>query len=95
MKSNFKLTPSLKHFLKIGANSKYIQIGIMYPVSIRMRYTYSQSIEIFPNGDYDFWMANEVSRILELAKVLSLTASVKSRNNVVVIEVTDYLPIRK
>lgn len=92
MESNFELTPSLKQFLRIGADNRYISLGEIYPVSIRRRYIHSQSIEIFPDSNYDFFLAAELSRILQLANAVSLSACVKSRDNVVVIEVTDYLP---
>ena len=59
-------------------------------MSIRKRYGISQSIVIYPESDYDFFLMNEVMCFISLAKGLELDASVTIENELPVIEITDY-----
>ena len=90
MVTDFKLSKKLRLFLKVGASYKVMTLGDKYPVSIRRRYKWSQTIVIYPESDYDIFMGNEVLCFLSLAKGLDLISSVNIENGVPVIEITDY-----
>lgn len=90
MNKNFVLSEKLRLFLFVGSNYKVLTLGDRLPVSIRRSYGISQSIVIYPESDYDFFLMNEVMRFLSLAKGLQLDASVTIENGVPVIEVSDY-----
>lgn len=90
MKANFVLTEKLRMFLSVGSNYRVLTLGERLPVSIRKRYRFSQSIVIYPESDYDFFLWNEVMCFLSLAKSLELDASITIENGVPVIEVSDY-----
>lgn len=90
MKANFVLTERLRTFLSVGSRYRVLTLGNKLPVSIRKRYRFSQSIVIYPESDYDFFMMNEVLCFISLAKGLELDASVTVENGVPVIEVSDY-----
>lgn len=90
MNKNFKLSEKLKLFLSIGSNYRVLTLGERLPVSIRKRHSLSQTIVIYPESDYDFFMSNEVMCFLSLAKGLELDASITIENGLPVIEITDY-----
>lgn len=90
MKANFKLSKKLRLFLSIGAQYRVLTLGNRLPVSIRRRYRFSQTLVIYPESYYDFFMCNEVMCFLSLAKGLELESSVTIENGVPVIEITDY-----
>lgn len=90
MKANFVLTEKLRMFLSVGSNYRVLTLGNRLPVSIRKRYRFSQSIVIYPESDYDFFMMNEVMCFISLAKSLELDATITIENGVPVIEVSDY-----
>lgn len=90
MKANFVLSENLRLFLSIGSNYRVLTLGERLPVSIRRQYRFSQTIVIYPESGYDFFMCNEVMCFLSLAKGLQLDASVSIENEVPVIEITDY-----
>lgn len=90
MNKNFVLSEKLRMFLSEGSDYRVKTLGEKFPVSIRKSYTYSQSIYIYPEGDYSFFTANEVICFMTLAKDLDLDSFVKTENGVVVIEVSDF-----
>lgn len=90
MNKNFNLSEKLNLFLSIGSNYRVLTLGDRLPVSIRKRYRLSQTIVIYPESDYDFFMCNEVTCFLSLAKGLELDASITIENGLPVIEITDY-----
>lgn len=90
MKTNFNLTAKLRLFLSIGSSYRVLTLGDRLPVSIRKRYHHSQTIVIYPESDYDFFMMNETICFLSLAKGLELDASISIENGLPVIEITDY-----
>ena len=90
MKKEFELTERLRMFLSVGSNYRVMTLGNRLPVSIRRRYRFSQSIVIYPESDYDFFLMNEMMSVISLAKSLELDASVAIENGVPVIEVSDY-----
>lgn len=90
MNKNFILSEKLKLFLQVACNYKAITLGEKLPVSIRRRHTYSQSIFIYPESDYNFITINEAIYFLSLAKNLDLYAFVETENGVPVIKITDY-----
>ena len=89
MKANFVLTERLRMFLSVGSRYRVLTLGNRLPVSIRKRYRFSQSIVIYPESDYDFFMMTEVMCFISLAKGLELDATVTIENGVPVIEVSD------
>ena len=90
MNKNFVLSEKLRLFLSVGSRYRVLTLGDRLPVSIRRRYGISQSIVIYPESDYDFFLSNEVMCFISLAKGLELDASVTIENGVPVIEVSDY-----
>lgn len=90
MNKNFVLSERLKLFIQVACNYGVLTLGERFPVSIRKRYTYSQSIYIYPERDYSFFTANEVLSFISLANGLNLDSFVESENGVVVIKISDY-----
>lgn len=90
MNKNFKLSEKLRLYLQVACNYKSMTLGVRCPVSIRRQYSWSQSIVIYPEADYDFFTSNEVMCYLSLAKGLCLDASIDVENGLPVITISDY-----
>lgn len=90
MNKNFVLSEKLRLFISIGSRYRVLTLGNRLPVSIRKRYGHSQSIYIYPESDYDFFINSEVVRFLSLAKGLELDGYVRVENGVPVLEIQDY-----
>lgn len=90
-KDVFKLSPRLRDFLRIGSSSRSIGFGVKYPISIRRRSDFNQTVWIFPESDYPFFLGREVRDICSLAELLGLSCSVFPYGNLVLIHVDDYL----
>lgn len=90
MVANFKLSERLRLFVQVAANYKSLTLGDKLPLSIRKQYSWSQTIVIYPESDYDFFTGREVMRILSLAESLNLDSAMSTENGVPVIEITDY-----
>lgn len=88
--SNFELSSRLRLFLSIAVQGRCSFIGSKCPVSIRKRYTFSQSLVIYPESDYSFFTANEVMSFISLANDFNLDAFVETENGVAVIKISDY-----
>lgn len=92
---DFSLSQKLAQFVAIGSSSLLLGLGEKYPISIRRKYSFSQSICIFPDSGYNFFMANEIVRLNALANVLDLECVVYPHGSVVCVEITDYSLISK
>lgn len=90
MKSNFELSVKLRMYLDVACNYKSFALGNRCPVSIRRRYSWSQSIVIYPEADYDFFTSKEVMRYLSLAESLCLDSSIDVENGLPIITISDY-----
>ena len=90
MKSNFELSRKLRMFLNVACDYRSLTLGDRCPVSIRRRYSWSQSIVIYPEADYDFFTSKEVMRYLSLAESLCLDCSVDVENGLPIITISDY-----
>lgn len=90
MKSNFKLSEKLRLYLQVACDYRALTLGVKCPVSIRRQYSWSQSIVIYPEADFDFFTSNEVMCYLSLAKGLCLDASIDVENGLPVITISDY-----
>ena len=90
MNKNFKLSGKLKLFVQVATGYKAFTLGYKFPVSIRRRYSFSQSIVIYPESGYSYFTSNEVMCFVSLAKGLELDSFVQTENGVPVIEITDY-----
>ena len=88
--SNFDLTPALRQFVSLAAANRRFGFGDKFPVSIRRRYSFSQTLYVFPDGDYSFFMGKEIVRIFMLAEALNLEVLISSLGSVPVIEIADY-----
>lgn len=88
--ANFSLTPKLRQLVSVLVNAPRIGVGDKLPISIRQRGFYSQSIVIFPEDGYTFFISTEIGRILHLAEVYGCDALFCVRGDVPVIEITDY-----
>lgn len=91
MNSNFELTPGLRQFVDIATSYPFLTLGAKYPFSIRRRGYTSQSIYIYPNGDYQIFTGIEIMCFMSLANALRLTFCFRSHNGMVVMEVIDWL----
>lgn len=91
--SDFQLSPRLREFINYSQRYFPRDLGECYPISIRKKYSFSQSILIFPDEQYDFFNGHELSRFIRVAHDIGLDLLVCSHYGVVVIEVTDYFPI--
>lgn len=90
MKTNFELSKKLRMFLDVACNYKSLTLGEKCPVSIRRRYSWSQSMVIYPEADYNFFTSREIMRYLSLAEGLCLDASIDVENGLPVITISDY-----
>lgn len=90
MNENFVLSEKLRLFLSFGSGHKFLRLGDKFPVSIRKRYTFSQTIVIYQEFDYDFFTAREIRYLMLLADSLDLDFSVTIENGLPVVEITDY-----
>lgn len=90
MNKNFELSKKLRMYLDIACNWRSLTLGEKCPLSIRKRYTWSQSIIIYPEADYDFFLSREAMRYLSLAVVLGLDSSIDVENGLPVITISDY-----
>lgn len=90
MNKNFVLSEKLQLFMQVACNYRALTLGERFPVSIRRSYTYSQSIIIYPEGDYSFFTSKEVMCFITLATSLNLDSFVETENGVAVIKVSDY-----
>lgn len=91
--ANLDLSPVLRQFLDLTAQSSRDFIGEKLYVSIRKRYQWSQTIVLFPEDGYNVLMGNEVQFILNAAQVLYLDVCVRVEDGLPVIEVTDYFRV--
>ena len=91
--SNFELSSRLRLFLQLATQYEYHYIGVKCPVSIRRRYSSSQSLVIYPENEYDFFSAREIEKTLVLVNALDLAVMVSAENGLPIMEVTDYFPI--
>lgn len=89
MNKNFVLSEKLRLFITIGSRYRVLTLGNRLAVSIRRRYSYSQSIYIYPESGYNFFLRSEVMCFISLANGLELDAYVTIENGLPVIEVTD------
>lgn len=90
MNTDFKLSKRLRLYLQVACDFKSLTLGVKCPVSIRRRYSWSQSIVIYPEADYDFFTSKEVMRYLLLAESLCLDSSIDVENGLPVITISDY-----
>lgn len=90
-KDDFTLTPRLRDFLRIGSTPRSIGLGVKFPISIRCRSAFNQTVWIFPESDFPFFLGNEVRDICSLATVLGLTCSVHPLGDLVIVHVDDFL----
>lgn len=95
MKVDFSLTKKLSVFMELVESHNNFEIGEKYPVSIHRRYRHGQTLVIFPDGEYPFFLWSELLRVGRVCEVLGLDMCVSSNGNVAVIEVTDYSLIGK
>lgn len=90
MNKNFELSKKLRLYLQVACDYKSLTLGNSCPVSIRRRYSWSQSIVIYPEADYNFFTSKEVMRYLSLAESLCLDSSIDVENGLPVITISDY-----
>ena len=90
MNKNFVLSEKLRLFLSLGSSHKFLRLGNRFPVSIRKRYTFSQTIVIYQEFDYGFFTAREIRYLMLLADTLDLDLAVSVENGLPVVEITDY-----
>ena len=90
MKSNFELSEKLRLYLQVACDYRSLTLGVRCPVSIRRRYSLSQSIVIYPEADYDFFTSNEAVCYLSLAKNLCLDSTIDVEDGMPIITITDY-----
>lgn len=90
MNKNFELSEKLRLYLHVACNYRFLTLGEKCPVSIRRRYSFSQSIVIYPADGFDFFTFNEISCYLTLAEGLRLKSSIDIENGLPIITITDY-----
>lgn len=90
MNKNFVLSEKLRLYLSIGSSHKFLTLGVRFPVSIRRRYTFTQSIVIYQEFNYDFFTAREIRYLMSIAVSLDLDFSITVENGLPVVEITDY-----
>ena len=89
-KVSFELTPALARFVEFGCSTPFARLGEVFPVSIGMRFSWVQSIKIFPQNGFSFFTFEELRRLHTLAEVNDLVLAIRSFHGVPVIEVSDY-----
>lgn len=90
MNKNFELSEKLRLYLQVACNYRSLTLGVKCPVSIRRRYSWSQSIVIYPEAGYDFFLSREVMCYLSLANGLCLDSSIDVENGLPIITISDY-----
>lgn len=90
MKANFILSEKLRLFLSLGSSHKFLSLGMKFPVSIRKRYSFSQTMMIYQESGFDFFTMRELHYFMSLADSLGLSFYVTVENGVPVIEISDY-----
>ena len=90
MNKNFVLSEKLRLFLSLGSGHKFLTLGNKFPVSIRKRCCFSQTIIIYQESDYHFFTIRELHFFMSLAESLGLSFYVTAENGVPVIEISDY-----
>lgn len=91
MNVSFELSEKLRLYLQVACNYKSLTLGVRCPVSIRRRYSMSQTIVIYPESGYNFFSSREVMCYVSLANGLGLDSYVEVENGVPVITVCDYI----
>lgn len=89
MANIFSLSGKLRLFLSLGSSNKLLRLGNKLPVSIRRRFTFSQTIMLYPESDYGFFSAYEISNLMSMVDVLGLSFYVCAENGVPIIEISD------
>lgn len=89
--ANFELLPALRQFVDVLVNDRRPIVGEKLPISIRRQYEYGQTIVLFPEDGYDFFVSGEFERILVCAKVFNCCVVFASRAGVPVIEVSSWI----
>lgn len=90
MKSNFELSEKLRLYLQVACDYRAMTLGVKCPVSIRRRYSWSQSIVIYPEASFDFFTSREVLCYVSLANGLGLDSTIDVENDLPVITISDY-----
>ncbi len=86
--ANFELLPALRQFVDVLVNVSRPLVGDKLPISIRKRYSTSQTIVIFPEDGYNFFISYELDRILTVAEVFNCSVTITVCGDVPTIEVT-------
>ena len=89
--NKFSLSPALRALLAADSLTNHPELGERLPVSVRQRGSMSQSIRVYPEDGYDFFMGCEVARIYRLASDFDLMMSIESDGSQVYITITEYL----
>lgn len=87
--SDFELSAKLRLYLQLAIENHCPDIGVKCPVSVRKRYSWSQSMVIYPEAGFQFFSYSEVWRYITLANSLGLESFVSSENGLPVIEITE------
>ena len=90
MNKNFVLSEKMRLFLSIGSSNEFLRLGDKFAVSIRKRYSFSQTMMIYQESGYDFFTIRQLHFFMSLAESLGLCFFVTAENGVPVIEVSDY-----
>lgn len=90
MNENFVLSEKLRLYLSLGSCHKFLRLGDRFQVSVRKRYSFSQTIVIYQELDYDFFTAREIHYLMSLADNLDLDLNITTENGLPVVEITDY-----
>lgn len=90
MNTDFKLSKRLRLYLQVACVYRALTLGVKCPVSIRRQYSWSQSIVIYPEADYNFFTSREVLCYVSLANGLDLESSIDVENGLPVITISDY-----
>ena len=89
--NKFRLTPALRALIDADAKTCHPLLGYRLPVSVIGRGYRSQSVDVYPEDGYDFFMGCEVARIYQLAKEFDLVVAVKCENSQIYVHITEYL----
>lgn len=88
--ANFELVPALRQLVDVLVNVPKPRVGDKLPISIRKRYPSHQTIVLFPEDGYNFFVPGEISRVLAAADILCCDVVISARGDVPTIEISSW-----
>lgn len=89
--ADFSLIPQLRQLVDVLVSAPNCKVGDGLPISIWRRFSYSQTIVIFPEDGYNFFMPTEINCILAFVEIYKCSAIITAIGDIPVVKITAYL----